>query len=213
MSLTYCVVTPAKDEEDNIVRTLESMVAQHLKPLRWIIVDDASRDSTGKLVSDYASRHDWISLVRRESDQGRRAGAGVIEAFYHGLKCLVDVKADVIVKLDADLSFEPDFFLRMLEKFEVNPQLGLAGGVIYLRRRNKVFRERVSPIHIRGATKCYRWACFEQIGGLYRGLGWDTIDEVKAEMHGWEIAGFEDLRVVQHRETGASTGLLKRWWM
>jgi len=213
MSLSYCVVTPAKDEEERIGLTIESMVRQVLKPLRWVIVDDGSKDRTAEIVQDAAEKHDWIHLVRTGVDRGRRLGPGEAEAFMLGYETISGLEFDIIVKLDADLSFGPEFFAGIVDKFESDPQLGLAGGTIYIEENGKEYRERVNPHHVRGATKCFRRECFEQIGGLYIGLGWDTIDEVKAEMLGWKIRSFEDLKVIQHRITGFNSGWLKRWWI
>ena len=40
---------------------------------------------------------------------------------------------------------------------------------------------------MRGATKIYKRDCWEAIGGLWVAPGWDTIDEVKANMLGWTM--------------------------
>ncbi len=60
--------------------------------------------------------------------------------------------------------------------------------------------------HVRGATKIYRRACWEQIAGLWRGPGWDTIDEVKANMYGWTTRTFPEIQILHHRMTGAAEG-------
>jgi poly-beta-1,6-N-acetyl-D-glucosamine synthase len=63
--------------------------------------------------------------------------------------------------------------------------------------------------HVRGATKIYRRACWEAIGGLWPAPGWDTIDEVKANMLGWKTYSFADLHLLHHRFTGSEDGLLR----
>ena len=65
--------------------------------------------------------------------------------------------------------------------------------------------------HVRGATKIYRHACWVAIGGLLRETGWDTYDEVKANMLGWETRTFDGLQLVHHRETGGADGTWKNW--
>ncbi len=59
---------------------------------------------------------------------------------------------------------------------------------------------------MRGATKIYRRACWNQIGGVRRGAGWDTLDEVKANMLGWTTRSFSNLPVIHCRFTGAANG-------
>ena len=43
-SLTYAIVTPARNERDNLQRLAESVLAQDHAPLSWVIVDDGSDD-------------------------------------------------------------------------------------------------------------------------------------------------------------------------
>src|SRR5262249_22649030 len=62
--------------------------------------------------------------------------------------------------------------------------------------------------HVRGATKIYRRACWDKIGGLWSAPGWDTIDEVKANMLGWRTSSFKELQLIHHRPTGSAEGLV-----
>ena len=55
----------------------------------------------------------------------------------------------------------------------------------------------------------YRRACFDEIGGLVRALGWDGIDEWKALSLGWQVRSFGQQRVLHRRITGNATGMLK----
>jgi hypothetical protein len=62
------------------------------------------------------------------------------------------------------------------------------------------------PFHVRGATKIYRRACWEAISPLASATGWDTIDEVKANFHGWTTRTFEGEMLIQHKPTGGADG-------
>ncbi len=66
--------------------------------------------------------------------------------------------------------------------------------------------ERSPTFHVRGGTKIFRRACWDQIGGLWVGPGSDTVDEVKANMLKWTTMSFPDLQMHHHRPTGASFG-------
>jgi len=46
-----------KNEENNIGKTIDSVVAQVLKPKLWIIVDDASDDNRAKIVIDKSKKN------------------------------------------------------------------------------------------------------------------------------------------------------------
>ncbi len=204
----YVVITPVRDEVDHVRHTLASLSGQTCLPLRWVIVDDGSTDGTSQLLDDFAARHDWVCVVHRP-DRGHRAnGGGVVEAFYAGYERLSDLYWDFLVKLDADLSFAPDYFERCLARFDAEPQLGIGGGTVYGERDNETVVNSVGdpPFHVRGATKVYRRACWQQISPLIRAPGWDTLDEVRANLQGWRTQTFADLAVMQHKPTGGADG-------
>jgi poly-beta-1,6-N-acetyl-D-glucosamine synthase len=113
------------------------------------------------------------------------------------------------VKLDGDLSFAPDYFQRCFEHFERQPDLGMGGGEVYHDRGGELKVEACPRFHVRGANKIYRRACWEAIGGLMPAPGWDTVDEVKANMLGWKTYSFVDLRVIHHRPTGTADGVVR----
>ncbi len=206
MKLLYILITPARDEEAHIEKTLQSVVAQTVQPAEWVIVNDGSTDSTGRIIDTYAAKFEWIRAVHREDRGFRKAGGGVIEAFYDGLTHVTVQDWDFIVKLDGDLSFEPGYFEKCLWKFRANPRLGIGGGAIYHVINGAVRQESHPMFHVRGATKIYRRQCWDNLGGLIRLPGWDTLDEVKANMMGWETRTFPDLRVLHHRFTGMADG-------
>jgi poly-beta-1,6-N-acetyl-D-glucosamine synthase len=202
----YAIVTPVRDEEEHIERTLEAMIAQTLLPVRWVVVNDGSSDHTGTIAEAYAERHSWIHVVHRP-DRGRRQnGSGVIEAFNEGYRHLDGVEWDYIVKLDGDLSFASDYFERCFVEFAQDVSLGIGGGTLYDVLPDGPKHQPHPTFHVRGATKIYRRACWEQLGGLWSGPGWDTIDEVKANMLGWTTRTFRGIPVSHHRVTGAAEG-------
>ena len=132
-----------------------------------------------------------------------------MEAFHDGYTSLQCSDWDFIVKLDGDLSFAPEYFERCLEYFRKNPDLGIGGGEIR-HDLSGALKPEANPIfHVRGATKIYRRTCWEAIGGLWRAPGWDTIDEVKANMLGWKTYTFSDLHLLHQRLTGSEEGLLR----
>jgi poly-beta-1,6-N-acetyl-D-glucosamine synthase len=205
----YIAITPVRDEEAYIEKTIESVVSQTIVPLQWIIVDDGSTDSTGELIENVARQYSWISGIHR-SDRGyRKAGGGVIDAFYEGYSAAQKEPWDYVVKLDGDLSFQPDYFWACFEEFKNNPHLGIGGGDIYNLVDGRLELEKQPRFHVRGATKIYRRGCWDAIGGLISAPGWDTLDEVKANMLGWETYSFPQLKVSHHRYTGEADGTWK----
>ena len=180
------------------------MLGQTLHPAEWIIVDDGSRDGTSAVVQEYARRYGWIRGVRRP-DRGRRwSGTGVVEAFYDGFRSLTCQDWEFLVKLDADLSFAPDFFQQALAHFRTQPRLGIGGALLYQVVNGVIEAEAGPTFHVRGASRIYRRQCWEAIGGMVAAPGWDTVDEIRAAMRGWTTASFSDVMAFHHRPTGGA---------
>lgn len=205
----YVIITPVRDEEKHLEATIASVSAQTIRPTEWVIVNDGSTDRTGEIIDKYSARLPWIRAVHRSNRGFRKSGGGVVEAFYDGYNSLRTDQWSFIAKLDGDLSFPPEYFQKCFEHFENQPELGMGGGEIYHETRNGLKLEACPRFHVRGATKIYRRACWEAIGGLMRTTGWDTIDEVKASMLGWRTRSFPDLRLLHHRHTGAADGFVR----
>jgi biofilm PGA synthesis N-glycosyltransferase PgaC len=209
----YSIITPVRDEAPYIERTLASVIHQSILPVEWIIVDDGSTDGTGEILDRYSAQTSWIRVVHRTNRGYRAAGGGVMEAFRAGYSVLSDHRWDFIVKLDGDLSFPSDYFELSLYQFMADDKLGIGGGTVCKLRSGELEVDSVGdpPFHVRGATKIYRRACWEQICPLVEGPGWDTIDEVKANMRGWTTRTFVNLKVIQHKPTGGASGNWNNW--
>ena len=200
------MVSPVRDEEQYLEETIRSMVAQTVRPVQWIIVNDGSTDRTAEIIDRWASEQPWIVAVHRKDRGHREAGSGVMDAFYAGYGMISDPDWEYLVKLDGDLSFGSEYFENCFVEFKSDPRLGIGGGVICHESEGKLQVESNPRFHVRGATKIYKRACWEQIACLVRTPGWDTIDEVKANMLGWTTRSFENLKVKHHRFTGAANG-------
>ena len=204
----YVIVTPVRDEAEFIEHTIQAVMSQTVRPIEWIIVDDGSTDGTGRILREYVAVP-WIRVVTRPNRGFRKSGGGVVEAFYDGFGVLRSDDWHFIVKLDGDLTFASEYFEKCFEYFEKQPRLGIGGGEIYHDVEGERKCEHNPRFHVRGATKIYRRRCWEEIGGLWKAPGWDTIDEVHANMLGWETRSFEDLHLLHHRLTGSADGAIR----
>jgi poly-beta-1,6-N-acetyl-D-glucosamine synthase len=212
--IKYVIVTPVRDEENYLDKTIDSVISQSVTPTQWIIVNDGSSDRTGQIADAAAARYSWMTVVHRPNRGFRKAGGGVIEAFYEGYAWLREENWDFIVKLDGDLSFESTYFERCFEQFTVDAKLGVGGGTVCVLDNNRLNVEATGdpPFHVRGATKIYRRACWEQISPLISFPGWDTVDEVKANMMGWNTRTFSNIMLIQHKQTGSADGEWRNWF-
>ena len=203
----YVLISPCRDEADYMRQTLDSIVAQSVRPAKWVIVDDGSTDKTPHILEEYASQHEWIEIVTR-SDRGKRAvGPGVIDAFYAGLNSINIDEFSYLCKLDLDLEIPPTYFERVMDQMEATPRLANFSGKPYLREKDgRLTSERLGDENAVGQIKLYRTTAFKEIGGFVRQVSWDGIDGHMCRMKSW-IARSEDspeLRFVHLRQMGSS---------
>lgn len=204
----YVVISPARDEQENIETTLKTVISQTIRPAEWIVVDDGSRDNTRGIAERYSQQHSWIRVTRVVDRGYRSPGSGVIAAFNEGYRKIQHSDWEFLVKLDADLNLPSDYFESCFRHFQQDPSLGIAGGTIVSHgsRNGSVVFEETPLFHVRGATKIYRRACWNVISGLIESPGWDTWDEIKANYFGWTTKTLKDVQLIQLRETGAVEG-------
>jgi len=205
---TYALITPARDERANLERLVGCVMTQTVTPTAWIVVDNGSADGTLELARDLESRHPWFKALTSPPTNRAEPGRPIVRAFRVGLAAL-ETDVDVVVKLDADVSFAPDHFEKLLEAFEADRRLGIAGGTCFELDGGEWRPTHVTGSHVRGAVRAYRHACLADILPLEEGLGWDTIDELKAAAEGWNVAVVRDLRFDHHRPVGGRDG--KPW--
>jgi glycosyltransferase involved in cell wall biosynthesis len=204
MPLTYVLITPARNEAEFIERSIQSMIAQTCLPLKWVIVSDGSTDGTDDIVKKYLPDHRWIELVRTP-ERKERHFAGKVMAFNAGYEKVKNLNYDVIGSLDADISFDPEYFSFLLSQFSKYPELGVAGTPF--REGNTQYDYRFSrKEHVSGACQLFRRKCFEEIGG-YIPIKEGAIDltaVVTARMKGWRTETFTEKYCVHHRVMGTA---------
>jgi glycosyltransferase involved in cell wall biosynthesis len=208
--LSYVIITPARNEAQFIDLTMRSMIAQTVRPLKWVIVSDGSTDGTDDIVFDYMSDHPWIELLRMP-ERRERHFAGKAIAFNAGYNKVRNLDFDIVGNLDADVSFEPDHFEFLIEKMGHDPKLGVAGAPF--REGNCQYDYRFSNIeNVWGGCQLFRRECFESIGG-YMSLKGGCIDHVavlSARLHGWKTRTLTGKICQHHRVMGtALQGSLK----
>ena len=207
MNYNYVIITPVRNEEKFIEHTILSVVNQSIWPLEWVIVNDGSIDDTGAIINKYAESYKWIRPVHRKDRGYRKSGGGVVNAFYAGYENLSNKNWNFIVKLDGDLLFSRNYFKLCLENFARDPNLGIGGGTIYNYIADDIIPENNPAFHVRGATKIYRKSFWDRSGGLIPAPGWDTLDEVKANMLGFSTRSFSDIPIFQLKITGSADGV------
>jgi glycosyltransferase involved in cell wall biosynthesis len=205
---TYILVTPARNEEAYIERTIRSVIGQTIRPVRWVIVSDGSTDGTDKIVERYVAACDWIELIRLP-ERKERHFAGKARAVAAGVERVRHLAYEIIGNLDADVWVEADYIEYLLGKFAKYSTLGVAGtnqreegwekGPRYDYRFTSV-EEVPGPCHM------FRRECFESIGGYRpsREGGVDLLANVMARMGGWQTRVYGGRLLIHQRKQGAA---------
>lgn len=209
--MKYYIVIPAHNEAQFIGLTLESLANQTVLPAKVVVVNDNSTDETEAIVNSFIEKYNWTSLVNTTSEAQHLPGSKVILAFNKGLETL-DNQYDFIVKADADLIFPPNYFETIMQHFQSDTKIGMAGGFCYIEKNgNWILENLTDKDHIRGALKAYRKECFQQIDGLRPAMGWDTVDELLCRFYNWKIKTDESLHVKHLKPTGANYNKASRY--
>jgi glycosyltransferase involved in cell wall biosynthesis len=207
--LRYVLVTPARNEENYIGNTIASVVAQTARPLRWVIVSDGSTDGTDAIIQAAAAQHDWIEWLRMP-DRRDRSFAAKASSFNAGYEKLKGLAFDLIGNLDADITFEPDYFEFLLGKFASFDGLGVAGTPFVedsdSPSQHTYAHDGANLAHVSGACQLFRRECFDAVGGYVpiKGGAIDWIAVTTARMKGWQTRTFVDKVSHHHRKIGTA---------
>jgi poly-beta-1,6-N-acetyl-D-glucosamine synthase len=202
---SYVLITPARNEAQFIELTIRSVVAQTVRPAKWVIVSDGSTDGTDAIVSKYAAENQWIELIRMP-ERRERHFAGKVHAFNAGYARLKDVEYQMIGSLDGDISFDEDYFSFLLRKLSEDSTLGLVG-TPFKDDSHEIYDYRfVSIEHVSGACQLFRRECFKDIGGYVpvKGGGVDHIAVITSRMKGWKTRTFTEKVCLHHRTMGTA---------
>jgi len=208
------LITPARDEAAHLERTIRAVAGQSRWPDLWLIVDDGSSDETPQLLARFAAELPFLEARqapdrRQRPDEDGLALAAEAIAFNAVLEGVDLTEFTHVGKLDADVELAPDYFERLLARFDSEPELGIAGGVLLERTGRDWAPTKIPDYHVRGALKLYSRECFEAIGGIEERLGWDTIDETYARMRGYATRSLPEATARHHRPVATRGGALR----
>jgi biofilm PGA synthesis N-glycosyltransferase PgaC len=213
----YVLVTPARNEEGYIARTIESVLSQTVLPQRWVIVSDGSVDRTDEIVESYLKNHPFIQLLKKgqQGKLGEKDFGSKVRAFRAGYGLLGGQSYAFVGNLDADITFEPDYHEQILDRFHANPRLGLAGGMVLEPQGNRYVPQNTSLNSVCGSVQLFRREAYEATGGYIpmRMGGVDAAAEIMVRMHGWAVQTFPEIQVRATRPvlTGGATILSTKY--
>ncbi len=203
--MEYVLITPARNEEKFIEKTILSVIGQKTRPKKWVIVSDGSTDRTDEIVKKYLPENDWMGLIRLGENCDRNFAAKV-RCFNAAYEIIKNEEYDIIGNLDADISFDEDFYQYLLDRFMENENLGVAGTPFVEAGFHSHSHGYVNFEHVSGAVQTFRRSCFEDIGGYVpvAGGGIDWIAVTSARMKGWQTRTFTGKVCYHARQMGTA---------
>lgn len=201
--MRFLIIIPAHNEESNLPFTLDSLQQQSCKDFKVVVVNDGSTDGTAEVIQKYTendSRFETINLQK----SAHQPGSKVVAAFKKGLETQNINGFDIICKFDSDIILEENYLQAVSDSFKENPDYGLVGGLLYIKKNGEwVYEGNSNKHHVRGPMKAYKKECFVEMGGLRETLGWDNIDAILLQNLGWKEVVVPELHVKLIKVKGA----------
>ena len=123
-------------------------------------------------------------LIQDARAQSRDFG-GKAHCFNTGYARIAHLPHQVVASLDADITFERDYFEFLLDKLANDPSLGIVGTPFSENGQTYDYRFS-STHHVSGACQVFRRECFESIGGYVPARG-GGIDVIAVLQRGFEV--------------------------
>ena len=192
-------LTSGRNEERFIRQTVEGVLSQRPAPEAYVVVDDGSLDKTMDILSEY---HE-VTVLRLDNPRHSTRGVNLAWALNAGVRRATELVPgwEYLLKVDADSVLPPDYFSRLLRRFEENPRLGVTSGTP---NDEKVWRGRASD-----GAKMYRRACWDSIKHFVPCNAFDTLALLQAKRYGWVVESFPEIKYTQLRTW--RRGSLNRW--
>ncbi len=204
--VSYILITPLRNEITTVEITLQSIIQQKVRPMLWVILDDGSQDGSADLVDGFCRQYPWIRLIGRPDRGFDLVGQGVAELLNYGMKLIREYPSSYVGKIDADLHLPADYFETLLVLMATEPSVGVCSGHPYTFENGRKFLERHGDDFPSGTARLYRRCYLEEIGDFVNSVGWDTVDLLRMQMHGYKAKVLHSLEYHHIRRMGTRNG-------
>lgn len=208
---SYAIVTPIRNEVAHLTNLLESLRAQTVPPLLWVVVDNGSDDETPTLAARLADENEWVRFVSAPLPAASERAGPIVHAFEAGIAA-IDLDVDAVAKVDADVTLPPEYFERLLGELARDPRIGMLSGSGHEQEEGEWVERPVTGDHVWGAARLYRRECLLELLPLERRTGWDGIDILEANVRGWTTGLVAGLPFFHHRREGSRAPSRRAQW-
>lgn len=208
---SIALVTPIKNELDNLPLLIKSVEEQTHKIALWILLDDASTDGSTEYLNANIPKIKNVENVLffyiSELPEEYKLGSKYSQLISYGFNKFFEytqrhaIRYDFIGILDSDCFPHKDYYRNLLEKFIVLHRLGIASGIINIKKEDKKIKDKSPSRWAHGGIRVWRMECFVEAGYMI-GQSADAISSARAWTTGWQSQSFKD-SIVETRELGA----------
>ena len=176
------LIIPMYNEEDNVLITLNEVkkVLETYPSYQILAVDDGSSDQTLALLEEYASKNPELVVLKHPVNMGM--GRALRTGFEKA-------EGDVIITLDADLSYDPKYITELIQELHKN-HLDIVIGSQYMAGGETEDIPFIRLFVSKMANKIVGYALDKNIStvtGILRAYRKEVIDSIEIEATGTEI--------------------------
>jgi len=190
----YAIITPVKNESTHLLRLVENVKKQLLKPKIWVIVDDGSYDGTDERIRYLERNLDYVKGVFLKHhdlyDPVNRYGTIVRYGINYIQTAMPSLfkELDYIGILDADILLPRNYYKTIIDLMNDVGNLGIASGLFYEIVPSKGSRIKLRRYHgVIGGAMVIRKRCLVDIGGFPLSPAPDIVAMLKAVKRGWKL--------------------------
>jgi|SRR5690625_107941 len=216
----FALITPAKNEEDNVAHVVDAISKQTIKPDLWVFVNDSSTDNTVKIFKEEISKHGLEDVIHipitthHDKEANEYAlGSKYSKVILFGINEVLayeksnDIRYDYIGVLDCDVLPESSYYEKLLNRMHADRSIGIASGGTQFEYNSQ--DELVTTTvnyknHTPGGLRVWRRECLDDTG-YFPSISQDAVSAARALMKGWKVISYKDISV-KMRERGANFG-------
>ena len=217
MNRRYILVTAVKNEGENLPKLIQSVVEQTIKPLIWVIVDDASTDNTPQILEEARRKYEWIKTIRLEESSKRDLSFHLSSVVKRAFDFAVDycksmgLDYEYMGNVDGDIIIERAFFEKLIKEFERDSKLGIVGSGTQYIVNGRIIQPKGREDEPSGGDMLIRRECFEDCGGIQITWSWDSTLKARAKIRGWKVRRCEHVKALETRFVGSVEGYWRRY--
>jgi len=198
----YATITVARNEQDNIVNSVQSILDQSIPPTHLVVVDDGSTDNTTKILKSLEERYKypfnilpsipekWLDInfklvIRRNRGFSALSSYLIADVYNTGMKYLFTKDDwDYLFVISSDTYISTDYAKKMIDN--MGDDYGAASG--------ECGHTQLSPDACYGAGRVIRRDVLESLAGFPRTYAWEEGCLIYSWMIGLKTGHFDNAR-------------------